>query len=362
MLRRSLLVGTSIVASFLLLAGPALACGGLVAPNGTVQLVRTTTMAAYHQGVEHYVTSFEFAGGEGEFGSIIPLPGVPTKVIRGGDWTLQRLVQETQPQPESDELAFAAADSAGARATVILKTKIDALDVVVLEGGGTAVGNWAREHGFLLPPDAPEVLDFYAERSPIFMTIRFDADRAAEQGLAAGDGTPVHVVIPTTNPWVPLRILGLGAAAAAPVEADVYLLTDRAPALLPAPVSADEASVIRAAGERPGLVMELSEPASASLLTDLRSDKGMTWLPQDDMWLTYLTVDAAAGDLVYDLAVDASGAQAPSPVAAGLDVDIVAGPTGLERIAPALWTAIALLVALIVAGAVERRRLGRPAV
>src|SRR5262245_11664368 len=130
-----------------LVAAPAWACGGLVNANGSVTLVRTTTMAAYHQGVEHYVTSFEFAGGEGEFGSIIPLPGVPTKVIRGGDWTLQRLVQETQPQPRA--LLFdAAAESARSSAKVILRTEIDALDIVVLEGGGTAVGNWAREHGF----------------------------------------------------------------------------------------------------------------------------------------------------------------------------------------------------------------------
>ena len=95
----------------LLVAAPAWACGGLVNTNGSVTLVRTTTLAAYHQGIEHYVTSFEFAGGEGEFGSIIPLPGVPTKVIRGGDWTLQRLVQETQPQPRV--LAFAAAAPRG---------------------------------------------------------------------------------------------------------------------------------------------------------------------------------------------------------------------------------------------------------
>ena len=194
----------------LLVAAPAWACGGLINTNGSVTLVRTTTLAAYHRGIEHYVTSFEFAGGEGEFGSIIPLPGVPTRVIRGGDWTLQRLVQETQPQPEAFALASTAAGAAEDRAKVILKTEIDALDIVVLEGGGTAVGDWAREHGFFLPPDAPEVLDFYAERSPIFMTVRFDASRAAEQGLGAGDGTPVHVVIPTTNPWVPLRILGLG--------------------------------------------------------------------------------------------------------------------------------------------------------
>jgi uncharacterized protein DUF2330 len=344
----------------LLVAAPAWACGGLVNSNGSVTLVRTTTMAAYHQGVEHYVTSFEFAGGKGEFGSIIPLPGVPTKVIRGGDWTLQRLVQETQPQPEA--FAFAgAALSAAEDARVILKTEIDALDIVVLEGGGTAVGRWASDHGFFLPPDAPEVLDFYADRSPIFMAVRFDATRAAAQGLSDGDGTPVHVVIPTTNPWVPLRILGLGAAADAPVEADVYLLTDRKPATLPAPLSPGVVSRLPQ-GIRPGLVLEASEPASNSLLTDLRSDKGMNWLPSSNMWLSYLRVDARAGDLDYDLAVDASGAGRPAPVAAGLDPGTTPGPQDASWFGPALWTALALVILLGVAGALERRRAGRPAV
>jgi hypothetical protein len=357
MLRRTLLVTVATSASLLLMGGPALACGGLVNANGSVTLVRTTTLAAYHAGVEHYVTSFEFAGGEGEFGSIVPLPGVPTKVIRGGDWTLQRLVQETQPQPAAIELA---ADVGGAaeRATVILETEIDALDVVVLEGGGTAVGNWAREHGFFLPPDAPEILDFYAERSPIFMAVRFDASRAAEEGLNVGDGTPVHVVIPTTNPWVPLRILGLGAGEVAPVEADVYLLTDREPALLPTPVGA---AVLGGADVRPGLVLEESRPASESLLADLRSDKGMGWMPTRGVWLTYLRVDAEAGDLTYDLAVDASGAGQPSPVAAGLAVDRAAAP-GDRSWTPVPWIALGALAVLVILGSLDRRRTGRPAV
>jgi hypothetical protein len=66
-------------------ASPVLACAGLIGPNGAVNLVRTTTFAAYHNGVEHYVTAFSFQGGRGQFGSIVPLPGIPTKVERGGD-------------------------------------------------------------------------------------------------------------------------------------------------------------------------------------------------------------------------------------------------------------------------------------
>jgi hypothetical protein len=72
------------------------ACAGLIGSNGAVNLGRTTTLAAYHNGEEHYVTSFEFSGtGGGEFGTLIPLPGIPSNVERGGAWTLQRLQIET---------------------------------------------------------------------------------------------------------------------------------------------------------------------------------------------------------------------------------------------------------------------------
>jgi hypothetical protein len=293
-------------------AGPALACGGLVNPNGTVSLVKTTTMAGYRDGVEHYVTSFQFNGGGAEFGSIVPLPGVPSKVERGGEWTLQRLVEEVSPATRRFALLGAVAESAGASAEVILKTQIDALDITVLKGGGDAVGKWAEDHGFLLTPDTPEVLDFYAERSPIFLAARFDPKEARERGQQVGDGTPIHVTIPTPNPWVPLRILGLGLGDNAPVEADVFLLTDNIPAMLPRP--ADE--------EQPeGMILERSERASDSLLADLRSDKGMGWIP-DNMWLTYLRINEQAGDLKHDLALDVSGQNSPSPVAAGLEAPV----------------------------------------
>src|SRR5688500_4274856 len=170
---------------------PAGACGGLIGENGTIQLVRTTTLAAYSDGVERYVTGFEFTGEGEEVGSIIPLPDVPTEVVRGGDWTLQRLAQEVEPPaPAAAVEDDAAAESAGG-AEVILETQIDALDITVLRGGGDEVGEWAVENGFLLTPDAPEVLDFYARRSPVFMAARFDADRADELGQQAGDSTPI---------------------------------------------------------------------------------------------------------------------------------------------------------------------------
>jgi hypothetical protein len=312
--RRSLALGAAALI-FALSAGPTLACGGLIGPNGAVNLLQTTTLAGYHDGAEHYVTAFKFAGGGGAFGSLTPLPGIPSSVEKGGDWTLQRLIRETDPIPE-DGLVRAAAFPA-ASAEELLKVRIDALDITVLRGGPSAVGQWATDHGFRLPPDAPEVLDFYAARSPIFLAAVFDADAAAERGQAVGDGTPVHITIPTDNPWVPLRILALGKTPAERVTADVYLLTDRSPALLPAPTGAD------------GLTLEHSAPATQSLLDDLRSDRGMDWVPSSG-WLTKIGIDAATPQLGFDLAIDASGAGAPSRVMAGLDLpgaSLVAAPT-----------------------------------
>jgi hypothetical protein len=303
---RRLMIPVVAAAALLVTASPALACGGLIGPNGAVNLLRTTTFAGYHDGVEHYVTSFEFAGGEGEFGSIVPLPDVPTDVVRGGDWTLQRLVQETQPAQRGGLFLGAAAGAADS-AQVLLETKIDALEITILRGGGDQVGLWAEEHGFRLPPDAPEVLDFYADRSPIFMAARFDADAARERGQNVGDGTPVHLTIPTDNPWVPLRILALGRQAAETVQADVFLLTDEQPALLP-----DPGNVL---GTK-GLSLEHAAPASDQLLADLRSDKGMEWVPQS-AFLTKVAIDASAPELRFDLAIDASGLGQPSLEDAG---------------------------------------------
>ena len=188
-----------------------------------------------------------------------------------------------------------------------MKVKIDALDITVLKGGSADIGAWAKAHGFRLPPDAPEVLDFYAQRSPIFLAAAFDADAAAARGQQIGDGTPVHITIPTTNPWVPLRILALGKTGEERVEADVYLMTDRTPALLPTPTGDN------------GIRLDHSAAATQSLLDDLRSDRGMEWVP-GSAWLTKIAVDSSAAGLSYDLAIDASGANAPSRVDAGLEL------------------------------------------
>ena len=134
------------------------------------------------------------------------------------------------------------------------------------------------------------------------MAARFDAKRAARLGQNTGDGTPIMVTMKTDAPWVPLRILSLGLGAAKVVRADVFLLTDTGPRCWPAaPVCASIAT----------------SPRTTSLLTDLRSDKGMGWLPPE-MWFTYLKLDVPARTLDYDLAVSVKPGAVPSLTAAGV--------------------------------------------
>lgn len=300
-----LVVALGIVAA----GGPyAAACGDLVAANGAVHLVRTTTLAAYHDGVEHYVTSFQFESPEQSFGSIMPLPAAPTNVERGGSWTLQRLQREVSPvvvDVPPDVLQAAAAN-----VQVLQQVQIDALTVTVLRGGGAAVTQWAAQQGFTLPKDTPSVLDFYARRSPYFLAARYDASSAAARGLHAGDGIPVELTIPVSRPWVPLHILGAGKDTNELVNADVFLLTDGKPSLL--------------AGT--GLHLRKSERAPSTLLRDLRGDQNTSWVPPS-AYLSYLQPSEAAARLDYDLAIGVGGRQARLVDTGATRRDALDGPT-----------------------------------
>ena len=175
-----------------------------------------------------------------------------------------------RPSPE-----FAAADAAaaGGGAEVILETKIDALDITVIKGGGDAVGKWALDHGFFLSPDAPEVLDFYARAQPdlhggALRRVARRGARSAQRRRHAdhghdADGPPVGAV---AHPRA--------RREARPGDRGRRVPAHRLASRSCSPVVA--ASPSTAARRR-----------RASLLDDLRSDKGMDWVPTS-MWFTHL--------------------------------------------------------------------------
>jgi len=304
MITRFAAAGALTFAAFLTQSLPVAACGGLIAPNGAIRLSRASTLVDWHDGVEHYMTSFSYQGSASNFGWIVPLPAVPEKVEEGGGWTLQRLFRETHPI-KFIGLAFSSA-RLGAQADgveVLQQVKVRALDITVLRGSGQAVIDWAKEHDFFLDAETSGHLLVYAHASPIFMAAKYDAAAAEATRQRQGDGAPVLITMKTAHPWVPLEVLAAGTAQ---VKADLYLLSDLPINTTEIGAVLGESAVGTSVPGAPGFKVEYQQKLNDALFRDLSTDKNMGWV-RPNTWLTYLTLDAPARSVTYDLGVSLMG-------------------------------------------------------
>ena len=292
---RRILAGSAIaVLAALSQLSAALACGALVAPNGSVRLGQATTFVAFHGGIEHYVTSFSYQGDVPGLGYIVPLPAVPTKIEAAGAWTLQRLEREFVP-PEP----FAGVEDAAAAPTaqVIETVQVQALDITVLRGTGDEIVAWCAKNGFILHQDELDHLRLYGKASPIFMAAKYDLGRAHAQHLVTADGTPVLITMDVPHLWVPLEVL----ADSGETDADLFLLTDA-----PLTTGAENFLFPSPDGQQlpgaPGFRLIREEPMNDVLFRDLSSDRNMGWVP-DSGTVSFLQLRADATTVTYDLAV-----------------------------------------------------------
>ena len=292
---------------FLTQALPAAACGGLIAPNGSVRLDRATTLVEWHDGTEHYLTTFSYHGEASSFGWIVPLPAVPVKVEEGGDWTLQRLFRETHPQPFVLDLAFGRTTNQ-ASVEVLQQVKVQALDITVLRGSGQAVLDWAKQNGFAIDAETHAHVLQYAKGSPVFMAAKYNAGRAEKQRLLFGDGAPVLITLRVPHPWIPFEVLAAGQQ----VQADLYLISDQ-------PVNTSEwramagvSGVGTSVQGASGFTLVSQERMSDSLYHDLSTDKNMGWV-RPNTWLTYLSLNAPDEQVTYDMSVTPMGVVKVAP-------------------------------------------------
>lgn len=291
------------LALFLLQAQSVFACGGLVAPDGEVVLSRATTLAAWHNGIEHYLTTFQYQGNVSRLGWIVPLPAVPLKIEDGGAWSLQRLEIESHPQPP--EFLFGAhetASSAGT-ATVLQRVKIEALNITVIRGSGPEILNWANSNGFILNSDVSKNLLIYAKGSPIFMAAQFDTSAAKKRGEQSGDGTPILITMKTEHIWVPLAVLALDGNQ---VGADLFLLTDKPVYTSEVGAIVGQSSVGSNIPGATGFTLAFQEQMNDSLYHDLSTDRNMGWVWRDS-YMTYLTLDAPSNAVNFDMGVSSTG-------------------------------------------------------
>jgi Uncharacterized protein conserved in bacteria (DUF2330) len=328
-------------------ATPADACGSLLAPNGAIRLSRAATLVDWHNGVEHYMTSFTYQGNVDNVGWIVPLPANPEKIEEGGGWTLQRLVRETHPLPKN---VFAEGDlrapQATAGAQVLQQVRVQALDITVVRGSGDEIVRWGRDNGFFIDKETEGHLLGYAKGSPFFMAAKYDTAAARARGQLQGDGAPVLITMRIPHPWIPFEILALDAQQ---TQADLYLLTDTPVYASDLDSSIGRSSVGSEVPNAAGLKVAFQEKMNATLYKDLSTDKNMAWV-RPDGWLTYLTLDAPDTKVTYDMGVSPTGVIriAPYGTAPMAVVDGVASREWALRLpfgAPQVALTLAILLA-----------------
>jgi hypothetical protein len=359
-MRKLILAAVAPLAVLALQVTPALACGGLVAPDGDVHLDQATTFVAWSGGVEHYVTSFAFSGNEAGVGWIVSLPAVPDNIEAAGKWTMQRLEREFNPPPR---LEFEGAAASAAESPVVEQVQVEALDITVLRGSGQTVIDWCTHNGFVLPTETKDHLLQYAQGSPVFMAARYDNAAAAARGMQSGDGVPLLITMHTPQLWVPLEVLANDDDA---VNADLFLLTDQQlqpavgkPLFFLPPFSFGTSNSVDGA---PGFTIAGSEPLQGQLLSDLSSDRNMSWMPSNG-WMTYLKLRASSDTVTYDLGVGGDGLIRLATFGTAPARTVQAGQrTSALSSAPAAWVVAlagggALIVVTLGVLAVRRMRL-----
>jgi len=300
MRKRLLITVILALAFFIFQTGSAFACGGLIAPDGDVRLARASTLIAWHNGIEHYLTSFSYQGTEKHVGWIVPLPAVPEKIEAGGAWTLQRLNIESHPEPRA---FFSDVRTTASSAQVLQQVQIEALNVTVIKGSGAEIVDWATHNGFFLNGDTRAHLLIYAKGSPIFMAAQYDTHLAAQRHQAQGDGVPLLITMKTAHPWVPLEVLALDGQQ---VQADLYFLTDMPLNISSLNTKFGQSAVGSTIPHASGLKVAFQEQMPEQLYTDLSSDRNMSWI-RPDSWFTYLSLDAPSEQVTYDLGITNTG-------------------------------------------------------
>jgi hypothetical protein len=325
------------------------ACGGLIAPDGDVRLERASTLVSWHNGVEHYLTSFAYQGDNpvANVGWIVPLPAVPEKIEAGGAWTFQRLSIESHPRRFAFDAPLSATASGSAQ--VLQQVQVEALNVTVVKGSGQEILTWASQNGFFVDNDTRAHLLVYAQGSPVFMAAKYDTQAAQARHQLQGNGVPLLITMKTAHPWVPLEVLAIDGQQ---VQADLYFLTD-----MPLNVSDINAKVGQSAVGSPvpnatNLTVAYQEKLTDQFYKDLSSDRNMGWV-QRDSWFTYLSLDAPSEKVTYDLGISNDGVIHLVPFGTP-PMTVVDGVDSLPKWLPALplhtleWVASFLVIFAVI--------------
>jgi hypothetical protein len=169
-------------------------------------------------GRETLILSVDYQGAVDEFGWVVPVPNRP-KITLGPRDLFQRLAEITKPTtvdqrvevPDSGEMAGAAPPSV----EEIEKVQVGPYDATVLAAAqSSALAAWLRQHGYVMPSGATDVLQGYVSEHWYYVAVRVKppgpAPRQNGREVPTGSLSPLRLEFDSPRLVYPLRMTSLG--------------------------------------------------------------------------------------------------------------------------------------------------------
>lgn len=207
----------------------AYACGCFAPPNPSVPVVQAgeRILFAYEDGKVIAHIQIQYAGGEGEFGWLVPVPSVPEFDV-STDELFTQLIAQTQPRytlntvfPDAcgtlnggfgrGGVAFesdSGAPGADEDSPLVVEGSVGPFDYAVLKADDEQeMLEWLDESGYIVPAglDDPRILGPYIYEGGYFLALKLRA------GESTGNIQPVKLVYESDYPMIPIILTSVAA-------------------------------------------------------------------------------------------------------------------------------------------------------
>ena len=203
--RAVLLAALASLGALGLTASPAVACGGLVSPNGSAEMGGFSALISFDGAKEDLIAGVLYQNAHSDgFGWLMPLPSAPQ--ITPGDpsgLTAAQAITEP-PHPSALHVGGAGAPGSSQGVTELGRTTVQGLEFVTLAAGDTAaLATWMTTHGFVFHDRQQTSVQGYLDRHWVVVVAR------AAPGTAPANGVIwVRMQFTSANLTYPMAIAG----------------------------------------------------------------------------------------------------------------------------------------------------------
>ena len=224
-----------LVLAVTLASRPAEACGCFTPPNPTVPVVQAgeRILFAVQNGQVTAHVQVQYAGGDADFGWLLPLPSVPTLEL-GNDELFARLITTTQPRyllsVVRDATCFQSSGSGGAAGggfagggtggsgggfadagsgppVLVVESSVGPYDYAVLRADSKSeMLNWLSANHYFVPAGTDDAVTPYIHAGGYFLALKL------QPGKSTGDLQPVVLRYQSDFGVIPITLTATGAS------------------------------------------------------------------------------------------------------------------------------------------------------